>query len=123
MNDLLLADLVGLLHAVFVIFVVGGLGLILLGWSWGWGWTRGMVFRCLHLAAIGFVVLESWFGIPCPLTVVEAELRGISREITFIGYWLERLLYYQAPGWVFVSVYSLFGGIVILTFVFYPPKR
>ncbi len=123
MDDLLLADIVGILHALFVLFVVGGQVVILLGWTFKWVWTRRWDFRCLHLAAIGFVVFEAWFGIPCPLTVIEADLRRSDSQVSFVGYWLDRLLYYQAPEWVFVTVYSLFGGIVLFSFIFYPPRR
>ncbi|MEK7697633.1 MAG: DUF2784 family protein, partial [Pseudomonadota bacterium] len=59
-----LADAVLLLHALYVVFVVGGLLLILAGWWRGWAWARNFWLRWLHLAAIGFVVLETWFGIP-----------------------------------------------------------
>jgi len=123
MDDLFIADLVGLWHGLFVLFVVGGQGLILIGWLSGWNWTRARLFRFLHLAAIGFVVFESWFGLPCPLTVLESGLRKTGPEISFIGYWLDRLLYYQGPQWVFTTLYSLFGCLVVLTFFFYPPRR
>lgn len=123
MDDLLLADLVGLLHGLFVLFVVGGQILILIGWLSGWAWTRARLFRLAHMAAIGFVVLESWLGLACPLTVLEAGLRRSAADVTFIGYWLDRLLYYQAPTWVFTTLYSLFGCLVVLTFFFYPPRR
>jgi hypothetical protein len=123
MNEQLLADLVGILHALFVLFVVGGQAVIILGWLRKWAWTRNFIFRCLHLAAIGLVVLETWIGIPCPLTVFEAQMRRTGTDVTFIGYWLDRLLYYQAPEWIFVTVYSLFGILVLLSFILYPPKR
>jgi len=127
MDALLLADLVGALHALFVLFVVGGQVLILAGWAVGWGYTRNFLFRVLHLAAIGFVVLEAWFGILCPLTVIESGLRrqggGAGPGGSFIGYWLDRLLYYQAPEWVFEAVYGVFGALVVATFVLYPPRR
>jgi len=123
MDDLLLADLVGLLHAAFVLFVVGGQGLVLFGWWRRWGWTRGRGFRLSHLAAITFVVIESWIGLACPLTLLEAGLRRTDGGASFIGYWLDRLLYFQAPEWAFITVYSLFGGLVVLTFIFYRPKR
>lgn len=123
MDNLLLADIVGLLHALFVLFVVGGQGAILLGWCFRWHWTQSWLWRWLHLGAISFVILESWFGIFCPLTTLEADLRGRGGETTFIGYWLERLLYFQAPSWVFTTVYTLFGGLVLVSFIFYPPRR
>ena len=122
----LLADLVVFIHALFVLFVVAGQTLILVGWIISWRWTRNPLFRVAHLAAIGFVVAEAWFGILCPLTTLEHELRNragqTAYEMSFIGHWLDRLLFYTAPEWVFTLVYTLFALLVVTTFVFYPPN-
>jgi polyferredoxin len=122
----LLADLTVVMHAGFVLFVVGGQLAILAGWARRWRWTRDPVFRVAHLIAIGFVVLEAWCGIVCPLTVLEKALRGLAGvpvyEGSFIGYWVHRLLFYQGPGWVFTLVHSLFGAAVVVSFVAYPPR-
>ena len=123
----LLADLVVVTHAGFVLFVVGGQVAILAGWARGWQWTRNPVFRILHLAAIGFVALQAWFGIVCPLTALEKHLRTLAGiavyDSSFIGYWTHRLLFYTAPSWVFTVVHSLFGLLVAASFVLYPPRR
>lgn len=123
----LLADATIALHAAFVLFVVGGQILILIGWVRRWSWTHHPIFRWTHLGAIGFVVLEAWFGVPCPLTVLENEFRlrgGIETyQMSFIGYWLSRLLYYDAPAWVFTISYTVFSLLVVLTFILYPPRR
>lgn len=123
----LLADAVLLLHAAFVLFVVGGLALILAGWVRSWCWTRGVLFRLAHLVAIGFVVLEAWFGVICPLTTLENALRvraGAAGYGTgFIRYWVGKFLFYAAPEWVFTIVYTLFAAVVILTLILYPPRR
>jgi hypothetical protein len=42
--------------------------------------------------------------------------------MSFIGYWLNRLMFYTAPEWVFTLVYTLFALLVVTTFVFYPPN-
>lgn len=120
------ADIVLLLHALFVAFVVFGLVLILCGWWLDWAWTRARLFRLGHLAAIGYVVLESWFGVACPLTVLEQSLRRASGETVsgraFIAEWVSRILFYEAPSWVFTVVYTLFGAAVAVTFWKYPPR-
>ncbi len=122
-----LADVVAVVHASYILFVVGGQILILSGWVAGWVWTRHMVFRTLHLAAIGFVVIEAWAGVLCPLTAIENRLRQTAGnnpyESSFIGYWIDRLIYYSAPEWVFILVYSIFALVVLATFIFYPPIR
>ena len=126
-NAALAADLILVAHFAVVAFIVGGQGLILAGWARGWGWTRGLAFRVAHVAAILFVVAQTWLGQLCPLTVWENELRIMAgqsgRGESFIGYWVGGVLYYHAPGWVFLAVYAAFGLLVVATFVLYPPRR
>jgi hypothetical protein len=123
----LLADVTAVVHAAFVAFVVGAQALVLIGWAAGWTWTRNAIFRTLHAAAIAIVVLKAWLDIPCALTVLENEFRARSGlqayEQTFIGYWIGRLLYYEAPAWVFTMAYTLFGALVLATLLAYPPRR
>ena len=127
MNYGLMADGLGLIHAAFVLFVVGGLAAILAGWKLRWRWTENRAFRIAHLTAIGVVVLQTWLGELCPLTLWENQLRHLARQegvgTSFIGFWLERLLYWRLPSWVFLAAYTIFGGLVAATFVWYPPGR
>ncbi|WP_445011972.1 DUF2784 domain-containing protein [Vreelandella stevensii] len=114
---LLLADAVLLLHVLFVAFVVLGLLAIYLGGLLGWHWVRYRLFRLVHLGAIGYVVVQAWLGAVCPLTTLEMALRAEAGSATYAGsfiqHWLQRLLYYTAPEWVFVAVYTLFGSLVL----------
>jgi hypothetical protein len=61
------------------------------------------------------------------LTVLENALReragAVAYEEGFIRDWLTRLLFYAGPWWVFTLVYTLFGGMVLATFIAYPPRR
>ena len=122
----LAADLTLVAHAAFIAFVVVGQGLIIAGWALGWQWPRNLVFRLVHVGAISVVVLESWFGIICPLTWLELRLRaavGSPLEAdSFIGYWLQRLIFYAAPSWVFTLIYTLFATVVVVALVLYPPR-
>ena len=121
-----LADAVLALHVGVVLFVVGGLALILAGNLLRWHWVNTWWLRLTHLAAIGVVVAESWLGIVCPLTTFEVWLRaqaGVSTYAgSFIGHWLQRLLYYDAPAWVFGLAYSLFALLVVATWWAFPPR-
>ena len=123
----LLADLVLTLHLLLVIFVIAGLVLVVIGNQRGWRWVNSLLFRFAHLATIGVVVAESWFGITCPLTTLEQWLREQahieSYRESFIEHWAQRLLFYQAPGWVFALLYTLFGVLVVASWVRYPPRR
>ena len=120
-----LADLTLAVHAIYILFVVGGQLLILAGWARGWSWTRHRLFRQLHLVAIGFVVLEAWFGLACPLTTLENTLRSsnMAHENGFVRHWLQRLIFYIAPEWMFTLAYTVFAGVVVLTWLAYPPRR
>jgi len=122
-----LADLVLVAHAAYVLFVVGGQTLIVVGWVRGWKWTRCRVFRLLHLVAIGLVMLEAWLGINCPLTILENFLRlqagAVAYEHSFIAHWLRWVIFYAAPEWIFALIYTVFTALVILTWLAYPPRR
>lgn len=123
-----LADLVLAIHAAFILFVVGGQILILAGWALGWSWPRHRWFRLLHLLAIGVVMLQAWIGAACPLTTLENLLRapvagGVTYENGFIRYWVRELVFYIAPAWVFTVIYTVFAGVVVLTWFVYPPRR
>ena len=121
-----LADLVLLLHVLFVVFVVTGLVLVLLGGVRGWHWVRNPWFRVMHLLAIGIVVLQAWLGVLCPLTTLEMSLRARAGDAvypgSFIAHWLEALLYYQAPAWVFIVCYTVFGFLVVASWYAVRPR-
>jgi len=111
------ADLVLVLHAGFIAFVVVGLILILLGGAMGWRWVRYRWFRLIHLVSIGLVVVQAWFGIQCPLTTWENHLRRQSGqggyEMGFIADRVQQVIFYEAPSWVFVVSYTAFGLLVL----------
>ncbi len=123
----MIADVILLIHVLFVAFVVLGLVLTLVGGYLGWGWVRNVRFRLLHLLAIGFVVIQSWLGGVCPLTRWESTLRaragGEVYSGSFIAHWLHRLLYYDAPPWVFGLCYTLFGALVLASWWWVAPVR
>jgi len=120
------ADLLLITHVGFVAFVIVGLLLILCGGACGWRWIRNPWFRVAHLAGIAFVVVQAWFGVVCPLTIWEMHLRekagDQTYEGTFIAHWLQKLLYYEAPPWVFIVCYTLFGLAVVVSWFKFRPR-
>ncbi len=112
---------------LYVLFVVGGLLLIFVGHFLNWPFVRNPWFRTLHLVAIGIVVVQSWLEKVCPLTIWEMALRekagGVTYTGSFISHWLGTLLYYQAPQWVFVLCYTLFGLLVLASWFWVRPRR
>lgn len=122
-----LADAVLVLHLGIVVFVVGALVLIVLGNRRGWRWVNDLRFRLAHLAAIGVVVVQSWLGATCPLTTLESWLRvqagAAGYGSGFIEHWVTRLLFWDAPPWVFGLAYTVFGLLVALAWWRHPPRR
>jgi uncharacterized protein DUF2784 len=108
----LLADAILVLHLAFVLFVLGGLGLIWIGAAAGWRWVRNFWLRVVHLAAIAYVAGEALLGIWCPLTVWEDALRGRHEEKSFVARWIHRVLFYDLPEWVFTIAYVAFALVV-----------
>jgi hypothetical protein len=123
----LIADLVLVLHFFIAGFIVFGLILVWIGAAFGthagWAWVRNRWFRYLHLAAIAFVAAEALLGVACPLTVWEDLLRGGARPESFVGRWVYRLLYYDAPPWVFTALYAAWTAATLLTLRLVPPRR
>jgi len=124
---LLAADVLLIGHVLFVAFVVVGLALIFIGKPFNWNWVRNRWFRITHLAAIGIVVIQSWVGVICPLTTWEMALRQRAGEAaysgSFISHWLETVLYYQAPAWVFTVCYTVFAAVVVASWFWVRPQR
>jgi hypothetical protein len=123
----LAADTLLVAHILFVLFVVLGLVLVLVGKVRDWFWVRNPWFRIAHLAAIAVVVLQSWAGVVCPLTTWEMALRERAGDVTyagtFISHWLDTLLYYQAPAWVFALCYTIFAAAVVASWFWVRPRR
>lgn len=122
----LAADAILFGHVLFVVFVVIGLLLILVGKALSWSWVRNPWFRVAHVAAIGLVAIQSWVGVICPLTTWEMALRQRGGEIaysgSFISHWLEALLYYHAPAWVFMVCYTGFAAAVVGSWFWVRPR-
>lgn len=138
----LLADALVVVHWGVVAFVVGGqllfvVGAIdwrVLGTREGAPGPRGAIVRATrhpwirlaHLLTMAWIVVNTWLGKLCFLTVWEYALRDRAGEArgaaSFIERWLAEALYVDAPWWVFVAVYSVFFAIVAATFVLAPPR-
>lgn len=101
----LLADLVLLLHAAFIVFVLLG-GLLVLRW-------RSLLW--LHLPCVAWGILIELAGWICPLTPLENRLReaaGLgSYGESFIGHYLVPLIY---PPGLTPGIQYLLAAVVLL---------
>ncbi len=117
------ADALLVAHFLIAAFVVCGLPLVWLGAALGWRWIRNWWFRILHLAAIAVVALEALVGVACPLTIWEDLLRGGLQPQSFAGRWVQRLLYYDAPVWLFTALYVAWALATLVTLWLLPPRK
>ena len=119
----LLANTILIFHLLFILFVVGGLPMIWVGAWLGVRFVRNIWFRITHLAAILFVIGESFLGISCPLTILEDRLRQLETNESFIKRWLHRIIFYDFPESILTMVYIIFALLVAATFILVPPNR
>jgi len=122
----LAADLIVVIHLLYVAYVVGGLGVILVGLRRKWMWVRNPWFRLTNLFAILIVVYELMVKANCPLTTWEMQLRSSAGQPTDQSTFMDRLLSFiliaDAPGWLISDLYLAFGLTIVLLFVFAPPR-
>ena len=94
---------------------------------WHWRGANNLFFRLAHLVAIAFVVVQAWLGQYCPLTTLESWLRvqagTASYSKSFIEHWIQAVLFYDAPAWVFALAYTVFAGLVAAAWWRYPRRR
>jgi hypothetical protein len=123
----LMADGILVIHFLFIAFVLVGEACIVIGYFRGWHWVRLLMFRVSHILAIAVVVAQAWANQLCPLTLWENALReragGHPYAETFVQHWVGRLVYYDAPRWFFTVAYSLFGAVVLLSWVWVRPEK
>ena len=119
----MIADVILVVHFLIVLFIVGGLIAVWVGAALGWRWVRNPWFRYAHLGAIVFVAGEALLGIACPLTLWEDIARGGVRPESFVGRWVQRVLFYRAPEWVFTTAYVAWALATLATLRLVPPRR
>jgi len=123
----LLADLVAVIHFGYVMVVVLGLLVILLGGLLGWRFIRNFWFRSIHMTMIMVVVIQGLLGFPCPLTVWEFDLRiaagqqNVSDE-SFVARLVHALIFFDFPPIVFVVAHCIFALAILASWWVYPPN-
>ena len=118
----LIADTILFLHFCIVIFLTSGLFLVPIGYKLDWGWTANLKLRLCHIGLMGLVALETFLGITCPLTFFENHLRGVSRSESFIGHWINQIMYWDLPTLFFIILYAVCLGWVFLMWKLFPPR-
>jgi hypothetical protein len=123
----LIADAILVIHSAIVLFIVGGLVMIWIGYALKWHWVRSWLFRIMHLAAMAIVTIQAMLSRICPLTEWESSVRIQSGQKgypgSFVQYWLHKVLFYEWPGWTFRVLYGAVLGLIILAWFAVRPGK
>ncbi len=120
------ADVTAFVHLLYVIFVVAGQGLILMGGIFAWRFVKNMTFRIIHLIAIAIVAVQEMLGVLCPLTVLEYYFRNlagqsVNTDLTFVMRIFRSMVFISMPDWMYTVIYIGTAVIVLATMFVIPP--
>jgi hypothetical protein len=102
-------------HLAVIAFNVFGLAAIPLGAWLGWRWVRVRWWRLLHLASLALVALQAAFGRACFLTIWQDDLTGGGRADPMIMRFVNSVIYWPLPIWVFTAAYlAVFAYVLAL---------
>ena len=111
-------------HLAVIAFNVFGLVAIPLGAARGWAWVRVRWWRVLHLASLAVVALQAALGRACFLTLWQDDLTGGGHADPLIMRWVNGLIYWPLPIWVFTAAYlAVFAYVLALWWWVRPQGR
>lgn len=123
----ILADLIVVIHFIWILFMVGGFILTLRGFFrkefFDW-W----LFRTIHLCGIIYVGLLGALRQYCPLTILEHILRthynpGLIYPGSFIIYYIEKLVYPEVNPLMILIPTILIAIFTVIVFIARPPAK
>jgi len=106
MHGLILAQAILAIHVAVIVFNAAGLVMIPVGAFMGWRLVRIAWLRLLHLALLAIVAGQALAGRACILTIWQSELSRETPSPPLIMGWVNRLVYWNLPFWVFTIIYS-----------------
>ena len=110
-------------HLLVIGFNVFGLVAVPVGAWRGWGWVRIAWWRWLHVASLALVAVQAVAGRACFLTLWQGQLEGVEPETPLIMRWVNSLIYWPLPMWVFTAAYVLVFAYALALLRWVPPRR
>jgi hypothetical protein len=111
------------IHLAVIAFNIAGLVAIPLGAALGWRWVRIAWWRALHLASLAVVALQAALGRACFLTDWQDSLTGGGAQDPLIMRWVNSVIYWPLPMWVFTAGYVAVFAYVAALWWFVRPQR
>ena len=110
-------------HLLVIAFNVAGLVAIPGGAALGWAWVRVRWWRALHILSWAVVAAQAALGRACFLTDWQDALTGSGAHDPMIMRWVNSLIYWPLPIWVFGAIYLALFAAVIALWVLVKPAR
>lgn len=110
------------LHLAIIAFNVAGCVLVPIGAWRGWRWVRGFWWRLAHLLSLAVVAAQALSGRACFLTIWQGGVADASHVQPLIASWIERMIYWSLPLWVFAAAYVVVFVYVIALWATVRPR-
>jgi Protein of Unknown function (DUF2784) len=120
---MVLAEALLAVHVAIILFNVFGLMAVPLGALCGWRFVRVRWWRVLHLLLLGTVAVQALVGRACILTLWQAAAVGAANPAPLIMTWVNRVIYWPLPIWVFAALYLVVFGYALALLWLVPPER
>lgn len=119
-----LAEAVLAAHLAIILFNLFGLVAVPLGAARGWRFVHIAWWRLLHVALLAAVAGQALWGRACILTLWQDALAGAgAARAPLIAGWIDRLIYWPLPLWVFAVLYVAVFGYALALLWLVPPRR
>jgi hypothetical protein len=106
--NLLLAGAVLAIHLAVINFNLFGLVAVPIGAKLGWRFVRVRWWRILHIGSMAVVAVQAIAGRACFLTILQEGLAGGGAQPPpLIMAFVNRLVFWPLPLWVFTVIYVL----------------
>jgi hypothetical protein len=111
-------------HVAVILFNVFGLVAVPVGAICNWRFVHIGWWRVLHLLSLAAVAAQALAGQACFLTIWQNDLAASAQPATpLIVRWIDQLVYWQLPIWVFAALYVLVFAYALALLWVVPPQR
>ena len=118
-----LAEAVLAAHVAVILFNLFGLVAVPIGAVCAWHFVHIRWWRLLHVASLAVVAVQATLGRACILTLWQARLEGSATAAPLLMRWVEGLVYWRLPLWVFAALYIVVFGYALALLRLVPPRR
>jgi len=123
----ILADIIVLVHFIWILFMLIGFILNLYGFFWKEFFDKWLL-RMLHLFGIAYVSFLAIMGKYCPLTIWENTLRAkydpsLTYPGSFIIHYIKKLVYPAVHPLIIIIPTAFIAIFTVAIFIIRPPKK